>query len=182
MIVCGVRRMATLVMLCGSVALTGCATAARAVFTQPDVTFRGVGLRSLSVDGADLEVLLNIYNPNAYSLGASALHYRLLVDSLELGAGAIDSAFSVAKRDSAVVRLPVRLGFRASAPRPAVAARRRSAVPPDGRRYLEVIRGHLHPRVQRDGPIRCLQGPQAVTDVHLTNRSRRFFIEVYHRA
>lgn len=113
MIVCGVRRMATLVMVCASVALTGCATAARAVFTQPDVTFRGVGLRSLSVDGADLEVLLNIYNPNAYSLGASALHYRLLVDSLELGAGAIDSAFSVAKRDSAVVRLPVRLGFRA---------------------------------------------------------------------
>lgn len=111
--VSGVRRMTVVALLCASATLTGCATAARAVFTQPDVTFRGVGLRSLSVDGADLEVLLNIYNPNAYSLGASALHYRLLVDSLELGAGAIDSAFSVAKRDSAVVRLPVKVGFRA---------------------------------------------------------------------
>ncbi|MES3032798.1 MAG: LEA type 2 family protein [Gemmatimonadota bacterium] len=113
MMVGAMRRVMMVTLLCASTALTGCATAARAVFTQPDVTFRGVGLRSLSVDGAELEVLLNIYNPNAYSLGASALHYRLLVDSLELGAGAIDSAFSVAKRDSAVVRLPVRLGFRA---------------------------------------------------------------------
>ncbi len=93
--------------------LSGCATAARAVFTQPDVAFRGVGIRSIGVDGADLEVLLNIYNPNGYSLGASQLRYRLLVDSLELGSGAIDSAFSVAKNDSAIVRLPVRLGFRA---------------------------------------------------------------------
>lgn len=108
-----VRRVLALALLAWSAGLTGCATAANAIFTQPDVTFRGVGLRSVSLDGADLEVLLNIYNPNAYSLGASQLRYRLLVDSLELGAGAIDSAFSVAKRDSAVVRLPVRLGFRA---------------------------------------------------------------------
>lgn len=96
-----------------AVCLSGCATAANAVFTQPDVVFRGVGIRSIGIEGADLEVLLNIYNPNAYALGASQLHYRLLVDSLELGAGAIDSAFSVARRDSAIVRLPVRLGFRA---------------------------------------------------------------------
>ena len=109
----GMKRGLVMLALLGSAALAGCATAAKAIFTQPDVTFRGVGVRSLGLDGADFEVLLNIYNPNAYSLGASALHYRLLVDSLELGAGAIDSAFSVAKRDSAVVRLPVRLGFRA---------------------------------------------------------------------
>ena len=96
-----------------AVSLSGCATAANAVFTQPDVVFRGVGIRSIGIEGADLEVLLNIYNPNAYALGASQLHYRLLVDSLELGAGAIDSAFTVARRDSAIVRLPVRLGFRA---------------------------------------------------------------------
>ena len=100
-------------LVVGGAAITGCATAAKAIFTQPDVTFRGVGVRSLGLDGADFEVLLNIYNPNAYSLGASALRYRLLVDSVEIGAGALDSAFSVAKRDSTVVRLPIRVGFRA---------------------------------------------------------------------
>ena len=108
-----VRRSVVVGALAFVAVLSGCATAAKAVFTQPDVTFRGVGVRSIGLDGADLEVLLNIYNPNGYSLGATQLRYRLLVDSLELGAGAIDSAFSVAKRDSAIVRLPVRLGFRA---------------------------------------------------------------------
>ena len=95
-----VKRVVVLATLMISAGLTGCATAARAIFTQPDVTFRGVGVRSLRLDGADFEVLLSIYNPNAYSLGASALRYRLLVDSVEIGAGALDSGFSVRERDS----------------------------------------------------------------------------------
>lgn len=107
------RRVLMVATLVTSAALSGCATAAKAIFTQPDVTFRGVGVRSLGLDGADFEVLLNIYNPNAYSLGASQLRYRLMVDSVEIGAGALDSGFSVAKRDSMIVRLPVRVGFRA---------------------------------------------------------------------
>ncbi len=98
-------------LLCAG--LAGCASAARAVFTQPDVTFRGVGVRRVAIDGAELEVLLSIQNPNAYALGASQLRYRLLVDSVEIGAGALDSGFSVARRDSMLVRLPVRIGFRA---------------------------------------------------------------------
>ena len=105
------KRSVVLGSLLLSAVLSGCATAAKAVFTQPDVSFRGVGVRSLRLDGADFEVLLNIYNPNAYSLGASALRYRLLVDSVEIGAGALDSGFAVAKRDSMLVRLPVRVGF-----------------------------------------------------------------------
>ena len=108
-----VKRVVVLATLMFSAGLTGGATAARAIFTQPDVTFRGVGVRSLRLDGADFEVLLNIYNPNAYSLGASALRYRLLVDSVEIGAGALDSGFSVRERDSMIVRLPVKVGFRA---------------------------------------------------------------------
>ena len=107
------RRVLVTTALFLSAGLTGCAAAAKAAFTQPDVSFRGVGVRSMGLDGANFEVLLNIYNPNAYSLGASQLRYRLLVDSVEIGAGALDSAFSVARRDSAIIRLPVRIGFRA---------------------------------------------------------------------
>lgn len=107
------RRILLLPVFFLSAGLVGCATAAKAIFTQPDVSFLGVGVRNLGLDGADFEVLLNIYNPNAYSLGASQLRYRLMVDSVEIGAGALDSGFSVAKRDSMVVRLPVRVGFRA---------------------------------------------------------------------
>ena len=109
----GMKRLAFFAMVALAATVSGCATAAKAMFTQPDVAFRGVGVRALGFDGADLEVLLNIYNPNGYSLGASQLRYRLLVDSVEIGAGALDSGFSVKERDSMVVRLPVRVGFRA---------------------------------------------------------------------
>ncbi len=108
-----IKRILAIATLALSAGVAGCATAAKAIFTQPDVTFRGVGIRALGLDGADFEVLLSIYNPNAYSLGASALRYRLLVDSVEIGAGAIDSGFSVKERDSMIVHLPVRVGFRA---------------------------------------------------------------------
>lgn len=108
-----IKRILAIATLALSAGVAGCATAAKAIFTQPDVTFRGVGVRALGLDGADFEVLLSIYNPNAYSLGASALRYRLLVDSVEIGAGAIDSGFSVKERDSMIVHLPVRVGFRA---------------------------------------------------------------------
>lgn len=107
------RRVLVCAALMLSAGLAGCASAARAVFTQPDVGFRGVGVRNVGIDGAELEVFLSIQNPNSYSLGASQLRYRLLVDSVEIGAGALDSGFSVAKRDSMIVRLPVRIGFRA---------------------------------------------------------------------
>jgi LEA14-like dessication related protein len=101
----------------GSVCLlsvnAGCAAAAKSIFTPPDVAFRGVGVRNVGLDGADFVVQLHIYNPNAFALNASQLRYRLLVDSVEVGAGALDSGFAVAKRDSFLVRLPVRIGFRA---------------------------------------------------------------------
>ena len=107
------RRVAVVAVLLVSATLAGCATAAQAVFTQPGVTFRGIGVRGVGLDGAEFDVMLSIYNPNSYSLGASALRYELLVDSVQIGAGQLDSAFSVAGRDTAVLHLPVRVGFRA---------------------------------------------------------------------
>ena len=104
-------RVLSLLLVLGAAIMAGCATAARAVFTQPDVAFRGVGVRSVGLDGAVFEVQLHLFNPNAYAMGASQLRYRLMVDSVEVGAGALDSGFSVARRDSTLVRLPVRIGF-----------------------------------------------------------------------
>jgi LEA14-like dessication related protein len=107
------RRMAALLVLGVTAVAAGCATAAKAIFTQPTVAFRGVGIRGIGLDGADLQILLHIANPNGYSIGASQLRYQLLVDSVEIGSGALDSGVTVPERDSAIVRLPVRLGFRA---------------------------------------------------------------------
>jgi LEA14-like dessication related protein len=56
-------------------------------------------------------VLLNVYNPNRFKLDATRLTYRLLVDSVALGNGALDQHFVVQSGDSAVVRLPVQFSF-----------------------------------------------------------------------
>jgi len=47
----------------------------------------GVGLT-----GGTLDVILSVYNPNGYRLDATRITYKVMVDSLDVGAGALDPA------------------------------------------------------------------------------------------
>ncbi len=91
--------------------VAGCATIGRQVFEQPVVTFKDVRVSGLGLQGGSLDVLLNVYNPNRFALDATRLTYRLMVDSTQLGTGALDQRFVVQRGDSAVVRLPVQFSF-----------------------------------------------------------------------
>ena len=92
-------------------AVAGCATLGRAVFREPTVTVRGLAVSNVTLAGGTLEVFLTVHNPNGYTLDALALEYRVDVDSLPVGEGALDSRFVVPEKDSAVVRVPVRFSF-----------------------------------------------------------------------
>ena len=85
----------------------GCATMAKAAFSQPVVALRDVRLSAVGFDGGTLDVLLSVYNPNEYDLDASQMTYAVLVDSSVVGQGATDRRWVVPAKDSAVVRLPV---------------------------------------------------------------------------
>jgi LEA14-like dessication related protein len=89
----------------------GCATLVRQAFEQPVVTFKDVRVSGLGLQGGSLDVLLNVYNPNRFALDATRLTYRLMVDSTQLGTGALDQRFVVQRGDSATVRLPVQFSF-----------------------------------------------------------------------
>ena len=91
--------------------LAGCATLGRQVFEQPVVTFKDVSVRGVGLQGGSIDVLLNVYNPNRFRLDATRLTYRVLVDSVALGDGALDQQFVVQSGDSSVVRLPVQFTF-----------------------------------------------------------------------
>jgi len=52
-----------------------------------------------------------VYNPNGYNLDALKMTYRVDVDSIQLGDGALDSRFVVPKGDSSTVRLPIRFTY-----------------------------------------------------------------------
>jgi LEA14-like dessication related protein len=88
-------------------ATAGCATLGRQVFKEPVVQLSDVRLVAVGMTGGTIDVLLNVYNPNEFRLDATRLTYRLLVDSVQVGQGALDSRFTVQQGDSTLVRLPV---------------------------------------------------------------------------
>ena len=92
--------------------MAGCATLGRATFAEPLVELRDVRIVGLGIDGGNVDVVLSVYNPNRYSLDATRMTYRLDVDSVQLGNGALDSRFVVPSGDTSMVRLPIRFTYR----------------------------------------------------------------------
>jgi LEA14-like dessication related protein len=80
-------------------------------FKDPVVTFKNVRVGGIGLTGGTLDVILSVYNPNGYRLDASRVTYKVQVDSLDVGAGAMDKHFSVASNDSAEVVLPVHFNW-----------------------------------------------------------------------
>jgi LEA14-like dessication related protein len=104
--------MVMLVAALATVVGTGCATlGALGGFREPVVTFKDVRINGLGVSGGSLDVVLNVYNPNGFKLDATRLTYKLMVDSVPFGAGALDHSFIVQKKDSTEVRLPVDFSY-----------------------------------------------------------------------
>lgn len=101
----------TVPVLAVAVAAGACASVGRAVFEQPVVSFQDLRINGLGLQGGSVDVVLSVYNPNRYSLNATRLTYRLLVDSVALGNGAIDREFTVQRGDSTMVRLPVTFSY-----------------------------------------------------------------------
>jgi LEA14-like dessication related protein len=93
------------------VASTGCSSLGRAVFEEPVVTFKDVRINGLGLAGGDLDIMLNVYNPNRFKLDATRLTYRLMVDSVQFGTGAIDQRFVVQEGDSTTVTLPLKFNY-----------------------------------------------------------------------
>lgn len=101
------RSLVALTTMALAVTTTACASLGRSVFREPVVNFRNVEVKGLGLTGGTVDVVLSVYNPNGFNLDATRLTYRLQVDSIEVGTGALDQQFVVQENDSAVVRLPI---------------------------------------------------------------------------
>lgn len=98
-------RRSTFVLL--AVAATACASLGRATFREPVVTYKDAVITGLGISGGSLEVVLSVYNPNTYRLDGTSLTYRINVDSVPFGSGALSDRFTVQEGDSTAVRLPL---------------------------------------------------------------------------
>jgi LEA14-like dessication related protein len=94
-----------------TLASASCAGLGRGGFKDPVVTFKNVRVGGIGLTGGTLDVILSVYNPNSYRLDASRVTYKVMVDSLDVGAGAMDKRFSVASNDSTDVVLPLRFNW-----------------------------------------------------------------------
>ncbi len=92
--------------------IAGCATLGRATFSEPTVQLRDVRVVGLGLEGGNVDVVLSVYNPNRFSLDATRMTYRVDVDSVQLGNGALDSRFVVPSGDTSMVSLPIRFTYR----------------------------------------------------------------------
>lgn len=91
--------------------LAGCATLGRATFKEPIVHFQDARVTGLGINGGSLEVKLSVYNPNGFKLDGTRLTYKLLIDTVTFGTGALAENFTVQEKDSTIVTLPLQFTY-----------------------------------------------------------------------
>jgi LEA14-like dessication related protein len=105
------RKSKFAVVALAMIGVAGCATLGRATFKEPVVHFQDARVTGLGITGGSLEVKLSLYNPNGFRLDGTRLTYRLLVDSVPFGEGAIVDRFTVQENDSTIVTLPLQFTY-----------------------------------------------------------------------
>jgi LEA14-like dessication related protein len=105
------RRLAVWFTVVLTAAALGCATLGINPFKQPVVTLKNVSVRELGLTGGSLDIVMDVYNPNGYQLDGTRMTYKLMVDTVPFGSGAIDSSFRVQKNDSTQVTLPLNFSW-----------------------------------------------------------------------
>lgn len=101
------RKVALLAMAVVIGATTACSSLGLNGFQDPVVTLKDVRVNGLGLTGGNLDIVMNVYNPNHFRLDATRMTYRLYVDTIPFGSGATDSKFAVQSKDSTEVRLPL---------------------------------------------------------------------------
>jgi LEA14-like dessication related protein len=92
-------------------AAAGCSRLAMLAFQKPEITFRGVEVYSFGFDGASLDVLVDVYNPNGFGFAVERLTYDLHVEDMPWGSGETESSLAVPARDTATLRLPIEVDW-----------------------------------------------------------------------
>lgn len=88
-----------------------CATIGRAVFQEPVVDFRSIRLNGLGITGGSMDLELAVYNPNNFDLETTRFTYNLLMDSVKVADGLIDTRRTFQSGDTSVVTIPINFTY-----------------------------------------------------------------------
>jgi LEA14-like dessication related protein len=81
------------------------------IFEKPELQFRGLRVNSIGFDGASLDILVDVYNPNSYRLALQRFSYDLAIESVNWGLGSTDLPMAVEARNTATIRLPLEVSW-----------------------------------------------------------------------
>lgn len=104
------RRMALLFTTIALGAGSGCALL-QAAFQKPTLTFVRGSARDLSLEGATLDLVFRVDNPNGVALDLARVDYKLEVDGKAIVAGAPPTGVQIAARGSSELTLPATVRF-----------------------------------------------------------------------
>jgi LEA14-like dessication related protein len=105
------RLVKRLLALTAVVALASCASLAKAAFQSPVVTVRDVTVRRLGLQGATLDVHLDIRNPNEYRIDAEKVSYTFFVDSTAVVNGELTQRLTLEERGTMPLTVPVSFDY-----------------------------------------------------------------------
>jgi LEA14-like dessication related protein len=98
------RRVIPLVLGLG---LSACALAQHVRFQAPTARLAGVSITGLGLSGGSLDLKLDVFNPNSYTLRSTRLQVGVDLEGTPFGTAAIDQPLELAPAAHSEVRVPL---------------------------------------------------------------------------
>lgn len=96
-------------MIVGLALLSGCATQLGAL--KPEASVRNTTIQSLSFDSVTLGVLVDVANPNRFSIPTGKLDLNLLVDGKQIAQAISEQSISLKAKESTQMMVPVKVPY-----------------------------------------------------------------------
>jgi LEA14-like dessication related protein len=106
------RKISFVIVAAAAMASAACSALGKQAFKQPKVSLQDVRVTGLGITGGQLDVLLNVENPNEYRLDATRMTYNVVVgDSVQFATGTVDNRFTVDGGKQQQVHIPVNFTY-----------------------------------------------------------------------
>lgn len=90
-----------------ALSLAGCALAQQVRFQAPSAQLTGVSITGLGLQGGSLDLKLDVFNPNSYTLRSTRLQVGIDLENTPFGTAAIERPLELPPAAHSEVRIPL---------------------------------------------------------------------------
>lgn len=103
----GMRRMSAVSLAGLMAAISSCSLTQHLRFEAPSARLARVTITGLGLSGGSLELKLDVFNPNSYTLRSTRLQVAIDLESTPFGTAALDRALELPPASHSEVRVPL---------------------------------------------------------------------------